>query len=227
MLLRYFPSPDEKLRLFFEEVLLNVSVRDTDLINVLKFLNKLQGQELSNATDLFALVWADENPAVREKGLSEDKQARDKLKQELFDKTDAIRRYAKAGPLSTKEIKKVVRMRKALDLGITDVLKIVIVNPSILRGLRKTPRPIYSWLIPALIAACISYALVLLGSTVPASILYLSAVAVVVLGTYWVSMYAKIVQASFTTGRRRGIYPSSFTGHAGKQGLKREWKSWE
>ncbi|TRZ51646.1 MAG: DUF4445 domain-containing protein [Dehalococcoidia bacterium] len=193
-LLHYFSSPDKRRRYFFEQVLFNVSIKEGDLIDekVLGFLDWLTGESKEGAILLFMLVWPKVNPVVKEIGLSEDKQVRDELKNKLFNKIDVIRRYAKIGALSAKQIKKVVRIQKILKLDIIDVLKIVTISPHILRGLRKTPRPLYAWIIPALAAAPITYTMVHFIPALPVSILYFSLMLIMVLGTYWASMYLKI-----------------------------------
>jgi len=202
-LMHCFPSPSQGLRPLFEEVLFNVSVKDSDLINVLKFLDGLQGEERRGATQLFAAVWPQSCRDTKAVGLSEDKQRRDQLKKELFEKIDVIRRYARTGPLSRKHLRQIMRVRRILSLHILDVLRIVTVSPHILRGLRKSPRPIYSWIIPTFLAASASYGLLHFAPALPAGVLVLFIMLTSTLGTYYVSIHCKIAPGVLCYERTR------------------------
>ncbi|MBI4387532.1 MAG: hypothetical protein HY582_00610, partial [Candidatus Omnitrophica bacterium] len=157
-LLTYFPVPSARLRHFFEEILCNISVKDSELENVLKFLLSLKEEEKRKTAErIFAAVWSKPNPEAKQIGLSEDKVSRDKLKKELFAKIEVVRKFVKATDLKKKEVLQIVKMQKRLKISILEVLNIVTISPPILQGLSKPPRPIYAWILPVTVALSVTY----------------------------------------------------------------------
>ncbi|MBP9865072.1 MAG: methyltransferase domain-containing protein, partial [Candidatus Omnitrophica bacterium] len=188
-LLVYFPKPTKSLKPFFEEVLLNASIKDTDLENVLKFLNSIKDPEQKESTEsLIAVIWPSSDKTLGPIGLSVEKGARDKRRTELFAKLDSVRKFVKAASLSKREIKQVGKLQKKLGLDISHVLDMVSISPTLLRGLKKAPRPIYAWIIPTLLAAAFNTAIFLLfphiSITVPGLVI---ALGTIIPGTYFVS----------------------------------------
>ena len=196
-LLFYFPDPGEELSVFFEVVLFNISIRDTDLDNILKFLNKLEDEKRKNARQIFSWVWDIDNynDNDREKiikaGLSEDISGRDKLKGRLVRRVDMIRRYVRTGSLETCDIEKLPLMKRALkNIDAVDILKITAINPHIMKGLKKTPRPLVAWIIPAFFILPVIYAITVFIPGIPyipvtvISIIFLAA-ATFIISTSW------------------------------------------
>jgi len=187
-LLKYFPSPDESLSHFFEEVLFNISISDTDLINVLKFVDKTEGEDRIGIENLFSIVWSDANPEAKRLGLSDDKGSRERLKRNLFEKIDTIRKAAKTNVINQRHLKKILQMQKALKLPMSDVIRIITISPRIIRGLRKSMRPLYAAIPPTLLASILIPAMI----SLPPSIAYILFVLIALSGTYLLSMHLKL-----------------------------------
>lgn len=192
-LIYYFPFKPPQLFNLFREILFNVSIKDSDLTNVLKFLDKLEKKKRQNLNRLFALIWQDLDPKLKQTGLSEDKDSRDELKRELFSKIDVIRLCSKKIQFKKLEIKRVIKLRKILSfLSLLDILKILNISPHILKGLRKTPRPIYSWILPVLVNIALIYILLNIKADISIFKLYLFSVAFISTGIYLISTSLKI-----------------------------------
>jgi len=213
---QYFPALDSTLRYFIEEILFNVSIKDSDLINVLKFLNKLNDDKRREVTQLFGAVWPSSNEEAKRIGLSEEKDARNELKKKLFGRIDAIRKYIKVGSISREELRQISRMSKKLNLDILNALKIAAISPHILRGLKKPPRPIYAWIGPVLTASLFSYALAWLIPAMPLTVTYISFMLIVVPGVYFVSARLNIAPGVLCYEKTRKYISQILEGKRGK-----------
>jgi hypothetical protein len=192
-LLYYFPEFSPKLFNFFREILFNVSIKDSDLVNVLKFLDKLRMEERRNLNILFGLIWQEFDPKIKGIGLSEDKYLREEYKDELFSKITLIRLCSKKVKFNKRNVKRTVKMWKILKpLPIIDILKIVNISPHIIKGLRKTPRPLYSWIIPVVFSIPLISILLNLNPDISIFRLNLILILFILIGTYFISMHFKI-----------------------------------
>ncbi len=74
------------------------------------------------------------------------------MKNTLY-KLDLLRKFTNKVSSESWNSKQLSQMSKALDLPIINCMELVEIKPRILRGLRKPPRPIYAWPIPADLAS--------------------------------------------------------------------------
>jgi hypothetical protein len=191
-LLRCFPRARAPLRHFFAAVLVNVSVRDSDLLNAMKFLDAVPESDRESAARLFAKMWDREDPGAERAGLSEEKAARDGLKKDLLARLDLLRRACKAIGLRSRTVKAVLSMRRWTGLPFPDVLRIVTVDPGILRGLRKPPRPRHAWVGPTAIALAAWYGLTVRFPGLPLWLGYVVTMVLVAVGLHVVCTYLPI-----------------------------------
>ncbi len=185
-LLEYFPSPNRNLRYFFEEILYNVSVKDGDLVNVLKFLDKLSPDQRKKTEEVIAVVWSASNQEAMRR-LSEDKAVRDSLKKDAFDKLMAVQKFMKATRLSRMKISEIAKVRRALGISIADALDIVTMNPRILKGLRKPPRPIYAWVAPTAFAFLVGFGVFTIYPLISNAALFFILMGIIAPGTFLIS----------------------------------------
>jgi hypothetical protein len=198
-----FPTLDRRLEHFFEAVLYNVSVKDTDLVNVLKFVGKLPPDQRQIVEGLFAVVWNRPDAQTLAVGLSNDKKARDAEKQRLMAGTDAIRKCVKSCRLTGEQVRQILAARRALRLEILDVLKVVSLRPRILRGLRKTPRPIFSWFGPVTLGLLAVSVLFALAPTLSSIWIQSVFMAIVAPGVYLVSTRLAIAPGVLSYAKTR------------------------
>ena len=231
MLLGYFPEPRRELRFFFEAVLYNVSVKHSDLENLLKFMKKLPDEKREVVRELFGVVWHAPTEGVRSEGLSEDKARRECHKKTLVDSVDALRQFAKATQLTSRQIRQVKEMRRRLRMDIHDVLKTITVSPRILRGLKKPPRPIYAWIVPVGVAFTIAVAMLQYAPNVSMFVLYPVIMGIIAVGVFYISTRVAIAPGILTYKKTReylsrivqGIdTPSSIDGRMAQVGIDTE-----
>jgi len=219
-LLFYFPSPQKELRYFFEEVLFNVSIKESALENVLKFMKKLNNDNRKTAAQLCILIWSTSSQEGKQTGLSEDKKARDELKKQLFDKIGNIRKFSKIDSLTKKEMRQIKLAKKYLKLDVSDILEMVLASPKILRGLWKPPRPIYAWIAPALAAAITGFMLVGFFPSMSTGMIYLITMTIVVAGTYVISMHLPVAPGILRYKKTRKFFSEIIKGERGKTAIE-------
>ncbi len=219
-LLQYFPQPNPNLRYFFEEVLYNVSIKDTDLINVLKFLDQLKQEKRTTAVGVFAAMWTEQKVDLEQSVMTIDKVGRDESKKELFASIDVVKKFIKATTLAHNDVSKIIRMQRRLKIDIHKVLEIVTISPKILKGLEKPPRPIYAWIAPTILASGISYALLLAFPSVPIWALYGVTMSIVTIGTYYVSTQLNIAPGILYYEKTRRYLSQIIDGKRGKSNIQ-------
>ncbi|MDQ7824129.1 MAG: hypothetical protein RDV48_15110 [Candidatus Eremiobacteraeota bacterium] len=149
-LLKIFPSPRRALRYFFEEVLYNVSIKDSDLENMLKFLPPLQGKRRKALDEAFSLFWRKRDCGALERALSEEKEAREALKQEVVRRARILQKMAKIKDIDSGTIGSILRVSRAMRLDVEQAVEMTLINTRILKGLWKTPRPLATLFVPLL-----------------------------------------------------------------------------
>lgn len=154
-LLAVFPRPDAGLAPFFEAVLYNASLKDTHLDGALRPLAKLDERGRRKAAALAALLWPGEDAALRAVGLSPDKAARDGALQETLTKLEVLRRFLLCAPTAAWDASVVRSAARALRLRPDDILRLAAHRPKLLRGLWKTPRPVFACLPPLALGAAL------------------------------------------------------------------------
>ena len=183
----YFPIFHPQLQPFLEEVMFNVSIKEGDLTNVLKFLGNIKDDlQRERTRQVFPILWARSNPLARNDGLSEDRGARERLKSELFEKIDVVRELAKAADLKEIQPSNIKRMHTALQLDAVTVLKMIAVSPLILRGLTKPPRPLYGCVLPVASGLTVAYGMLLAVPAISTWILYGIVMLFTAVGTYFI-----------------------------------------
>jgi hypothetical protein len=183
---RAFPGLDRHLRFFFEAVLYNVSLKDSELTSLLRFHHKLSVEQREVVQALVAAVW----PRGETDGrtlLSGDQGAAKAARKQLAARMDAIRRCVKKCRLTRQQVRQIVAARRALHMDILDVLEIVTVRPRILRGLWKPPRPVFAWTGPVAVALVVMVLLTRLAPGLSALSLFLILMGIIVPGVYVVS----------------------------------------
>lgn len=187
-LLAWFPDPDETLAPFFTEVMANVSIKPADLENKLKFMKKLKNGEREGLQRLLAALWPKDDKEMIEKGLIGSKQQRNEAKKNLVNRLDLLRRVVKKCPPIPGNVSKILTMQKVLRLDMADTLELVIVSPLILRGLRKSLRPLFACL-PSVALVLIIFVFFehhLNAFSIP--VLYGMSLVLITATTYWLSM---------------------------------------
>ena len=202
ILQRAFPGQDRHLRFFFEAVLNNASLKDSELASLLRFHHKLP---VGNARSCRRCsVWSG---VVRTRGAgscSRATTARARLRGNSW--PPASTRFAGASKkcrLTRKQVRQIEGARRALRMDIRDVLEIVTVRPRILRGLWKSPRPAFAWPVPTAAALLATIALARLVPGLSAPSLFSILMGIVVLGLYVVSMRLAIAPGILRYGKTR------------------------
>ena len=197
------------------EVLWNVSIKEGDLTDALKFLNSIEDEpKKTKARELFAAVWSAKVADARTMGMCEDKVAREKLKADVFARINAIRELAKVADLGAVRVSDVRRMQRSLGISILDVLKIVGISPAILRGLWKPPRPYFAWIVPAVTALGVGLVLMNAFPSVSAWVVYVVVMGIVILGTLFLCMKASIAPGVLRYARTIAYVRRRDRGHA-------------
>lgn len=154
-LLAVFPRPEGRLEPFFEAILYNASLKDTHLDGALRPLARLDERGRRRAAALAALLWPCPDPDLRAVGLSTDKAARDGALQKTLAKLEVLRRFLLGAPPAAWDAALVSAAARALRLPPEDVLRLAAHRPKLLRGLWKTPRPVFACLPPLVLCAAL------------------------------------------------------------------------
>lgn len=138
--------PDSRgLEHFFAAVLANPSLKVTQLDALLGFTLKLPPRETAR---LFAWLW----PAASW-GLTEDKAARLEMLRELTERVDLVRRFTKTVPVAAWDARPVAR---ALSVPLPRAMELLAQCPRLARGVRKSLRPVYAFLLTLPLLAVLS-----------------------------------------------------------------------
>ena len=190
----YFPKSAPTALL--EEILSNPSIKATHLENYFRFLKKVDRKK---AIELLTFLWPSRNEVVLAVALSEQKKARTQLAKKVGARLDLARRVLKSG--AELDLRQLRRVATVTGLGPEQTLRLVAERPRIVRGLWKSPRPIYVWPVP-LALACLLLWLLPVRSAVLA---YLILVGVVAAGSWALSTRTSLAPGILTyekTGRR-------------------------
>jgi len=181
-----FPGLDRHLRFFFEKVLYNISLKDSELTSLFRFHHKLPVEQREVVQALVAAVWPRRETDCRAL-LSGDDRARQAARKQLAARIDAIRRCVKKCRLTRQQVRQIVGAQRALHMDILDVLEIVTVRPRILRGLWKSPRPVFSWTGPVTVALVVMALLTRLAPGLSTLSLFSILMGIIAPGIYVVS----------------------------------------
>jgi hypothetical protein len=214
-LMSYFDNAPDEIKYFTEAILFNISIKTSHLENSLKFINKFNPCQKQKIYGLVSLLWPDRDNDLLEAALSEDKPARAEEMKSTLDKLDFLRKFTRAVPSESWNSKQLLKMKKALNLSIEDVMGLVEMRPRILRGLRKPPRPIYAWPIPTFLAL-LTYSFAINSLLVSVSFLAYPLMIAVLTMSLWI-MSTRVYIAP-------GILYYKKTGLRLRQAIKKEWE---
>ncbi|MEE9610023.1 MAG: hypothetical protein V3W19_02170, partial [Desulfatiglandales bacterium] len=218
-LLEYFDKPGRALAPFFEVILFNASMKDSHIENMLKFMKKIEGKERQKIANLFPLLWPQRDDGALKTGLSEDKKGRTELIKQVGARVDIIRKYIKCTPATAWDAKTLRSVAKTLKMKNEDAFEIVSIRPRILRGLWKPPRPIYSWILPVIIAIPFVYFLTTLFPNMSALMTYLLLLTILVGGVWLISTRLAIAPGILCYEKTRRRLNEAFHGHWKPSGI--------
>jgi len=171
VLLGYFKNAPDTTKYFSETILFNISIKASHLENSLKFIEKFDPERKMKVYRLVALLWRQRDDGLLKAALSEDKPGRAEAMKRTLDRLEFLRKFIRGVPSDSWNSHQLLQMSNALKLSIEDTMVLVEMRPRILRGLKKPPRPIYAWPLPALIALWVFHISV---SYLPSSLSFLS-----------------------------------------------------
>jgi hypothetical protein len=218
-LLAYFEKPGRALAPFFEVILFNAALKDSHIENMLKFMKKIQGNENRKIAKLFPLLWPERDDGALKTGLSEDKKGRTELIKQVGARVDIIRKYVKGTPAIAWDAKTLRSVARTLKLKNEDAFEIVGIRPRILRGLRKPPRPIYSWILPVIIAIPGVHFLTVLFPSMSALTTYLLLLTILAGGVWILSTRLAIAPGILCYEKTRRRLNEAFHGHWKPSGI--------